>query len=88
METWEREMRGAEADQKRLEKAFADHRIDAITYAYASIWTDEKHVAQVRADTPDHFVHDFLTHLHTEVQRKRYREEREHPEFVDLGGEA
>ena len=83
METWEREMR-----EQSPPGAYIDHPLDAISYAYAHIWTDKKHVATVRADTPDNFLADFFTHLLTEVQRKRYREEREHPEFVDIGGEA
>ncbi len=54
----------------------------------ASLWTDEKHVAQVRADSIDNFIADVFTHFYREVQRKNYRIEREHPEFVDLGGES
>lgn len=55
---------------------------------YANLVTDEKHVCQVRADTPDHFMADFFTYLFLETCRKRYREEREHPEWVDHGGES
>lgn len=55
---------------------------------YADLATDEKHVCQVRADTPDHFMADVLTHMFREACRRRYLEERQHPEFVDLGGES
>ncbi len=52
------------------------------------LWTAKGRECQARVDTVDNFVEDVFTHFHTKVQRKRYREEREHPEFVDLGGES
>lgn len=55
---------------------------------FAELYTDAGCECQVRADTLDHFWHDLLHHFHAKVWRKRYREERDHPEFVDLGGES
>lgn len=31
---------------------------------------------------------EFYAHIAREQQRKRYREERRHPEWIDLGGES
>lgn len=55
---------------------------------YAELWTDDGRECQVRADTVDNFITDVFTHYHRKVQRKRYREERKHPEWIDHGGES
>lgn len=55
---------------------------------YASVSTDERFHGVVRADTHDNFLHDFFVMMAAEAQRRRYREERQYPEYIDLGGEG
>lgn len=58
----------------------------------AEVWGtmrhDEKVYGDVRCSNGEVFLEDFFTHIAREMHRKRYREERNHPEWVDLGGEA
>lgn len=56
---------------------------------WAHAFIGEKHFAgPLRADNADVFLEDFFQHLNRERCRRSYREEREHPEYLELGGEA
>jgi len=55
---------------------------------FATVRTDERVLGQVRTTSEQVFVSDFFTLMNVQMCRKRYREEREHPEWVDIGGES
>jgi hypothetical protein len=56
---------------------------------WATLYVGDKRVAgPLRADTTEIFLEDYFRDLGMRVQRKRYAEEREYAEYVDLGGEG
>lgn len=55
---------------------------------FATVSTDERFYGVVRADTRDHFLHDFFLLMAAERWRRQYREERTYPEYIDVGGEG
>jgi hypothetical protein len=55
---------------------------------YAVVRTDEHVMGSVRTDSEQVFLEDFFRLIAVNVCRKRYAEERQHPEHVDIGGEA
>lgn len=59
-----------------------------MTDGFATVRTDERVLGQVRTTSEQVFISDFFTLMFEQVCRKRYREEREHPEYIDLGGES
>lgn len=62
------------------------HQADAIAYAFHAM------VPQIPCPPaqpkPDEIFHDFLVIVMMKKRQLEYREERQYPEYVDLGGEA